>query len=99
MVEQDEDKVAKARARVRRMRGFYSNLISYFLVNIVLIVINLVTSPNHLWFYWVTLIWGIILVVQAFNVFTLRDQFLGDTWEEKKIKELLEKEERKNREK
>ena len=90
--QEEETRYLKAQARVRRIKQFYSNLITFVLVNLLLLVINLVTSPGDLWFYWVTIIWGIILVFQAFNTFTIKDQFLGQEWEEKKIKDLMAKE-------
>lgn len=89
---EDDEKYQRAQARIRRIRSFYSNVITFVLVNILLIVINLMTNPRDLWFYWVTLIWGFILIVQALNTFTIRDRFLGEEWEKKKIKEMLDKE-------
>ncbi len=89
---EEDDKVKRARERVRKMKGFYSNVITFVLVNILLLVINLVTNPHNLWFYWVTLIWGAILIIQAINIFTIRDRFLGEEWEERKTRELLDKE-------
>lgn len=92
MTEEKEDiRTQNARIRVRKIRQFYNNLITFVLVNILLIAINLFLSPHDLWFYWVTLIWGAALFIQALNIFTIRDQFLGNEWEEKKIKDLLEK--------
>ncbi|MBW1689588.1 MAG: 2TM domain-containing protein [Deltaproteobacteria bacterium] len=64
------------------------------LCSIVLIIINLVTSPGSLWFYWVTIFWGIAILLHASRVFVLRGRFLGEEWEEKKIRELMEKEEK-----
>ncbi len=91
----DEEKKNKAVGRIRKLRNFYSNVITFVFVNVLLLIINLIASPQNLWFYWVTLIWGIILLVQAFNIFTIRDQFLGDEWERKKIKEIMDKDKRK----
>ncbi|MCC5831750.1 MAG: 2TM domain-containing protein [Chlamydiales bacterium] len=97
MPDKDEEIYKRAQARVRRVRGFYSNLISYVIVNLILVVINLVLSPRDLWFYWVTLIWGAVLVIQAFNTFTIKDNFLGEEWEEKKINDLVKKEKSKKK--
>lgn len=88
----DDEKYEKAKRRVEELKKFYGNLITYIVVNIVLIIINLVTSPGNLWFYWVTFFWGIAIVLQASRVFVLKGRFFGDTWEQKKIKELMEKE-------
>jgi len=40
------------------------------LVNLILVAINLITSPGDLWFYWVTAGWGIALAVQAWTIFS-----------------------------
>ena len=88
-----EEKYEQAKKRVRELKGFYSNLISYLVINVVLAVINLLTSPGRLWFYWVSIFWGIAIVFHAVRVFTIRGKFMGAAWEKKKIKELMEKEE------
>lgn len=93
---EEDEKVARVRERVRKIKNFYSSVLTFVWVNILLLVINLVTNPHHLWFYWVTLIWGIVLAIQAFNLFTIRDRFLGTEWEEKKTRELLDKENKKD---
>jgi uncharacterized membrane protein YecN with MAPEG domain len=84
----------KARKRVEELRKFYGNVVTYVAINIVLIIINLVTSPRSLWFYWVTIFWGIAILLHASRVFVLRGKLLGEEWEEKKLRELMEKEEK-----
>jgi hypothetical protein len=54
----------------------------------MLVIINLVTSPDTLWFYWVTIFWGIGVIWHAISVYGK----LGKNWEDKKIKEIMEKE-------
>jgi hypothetical protein len=88
----NDEKYQAAKSRVKELKDFYRNLLTYAGVNILLIIINLVTSPGSLWFYWVTIFWGIGIVVHASKVFILKDKFLGKEWEEKKIKEMMEKE-------
>ncbi len=92
---EDHDRMQKIRQRVKRLRNFYMSVITFFLINILLAAINLIASPDNLWFYWVTLIWGIALILQGIKLFTIKDQLLGEDWEKKKIKELLEKEKKK----
>jgi len=82
-----------ARKRVRQLRGFYVHLTVYVLVNAILLVINLLTSPGVLWFYWPLLGWGIGIVAHAASVFGT-GRFLGKEWEERKIRELMEKQKR-----
>ena len=87
----EEESYKKAKKRAGELRGFYEHLIAYVAVNIMLVIINLVTSPDALWFYWVTVFWGIGVIGHAIGVFGK----LGKNWEEKKIKELMEKDKRK----
>ncbi|MCP4187915.1 MAG: 2TM domain-containing protein [Gammaproteobacteria bacterium] len=88
----NDEKYEAAKSRVKELKDFYRNLFTYAAVNIPLIIINLVTSPESLWFYWVTIFWGIGIVLHALKVFILDGKFLGKEWEEKKIKEMMEKE-------
>jgi hypothetical protein len=88
----NDEKYEEAKKRVKALKGFYRNLFTYVAVNLLLIVINLITSPDSLWFYWVTIFWGIAIVLHASKVFILKGKFLGKEWEEKKINEMMEKE-------
>lgn len=76
----------KAVKRVKELKGFYGNLISYCIVIPFLVIINLLTSPEEIWFYWPMLGWGIGLLFHAMNVFAV-----GKSWEEKKIQEIMNK--------
>ena len=89
-----DENYERARKRVKEIKGFYSNLITYLVVNAVLVIINLVTSPNKLWFYWVTIFWGIGIIFSASNVFLRKGRFLGKEWEDKKVKKILEREDK-----
>ena len=84
---EDNDKAyEKAKKRMKEIKGFYGNLISYCIVIPFLIIINLITSPKDIWFYFPMLGWGIGIIAHGVNVFTV-----GKTWEEKKIRQILEK--------
>jgi hypothetical protein len=80
-----------ARNRVEELKGFYGNLISYIGFNIFFLLLNLLTSPNRLWFFWPLIGWGIGLFFHAMRVFNY-SVFLTKNWEERKIKELMKKE-------
>ena len=90
----NDKKYEKAKKRVEELKSFYGNLAAYVAINAILIIINFVTSPRSLWFYWVTIFWGIGILIHASKVFIFKGKFLGEEWEEKKIKEILEKEEK-----
>jgi len=76
--------------------NFYLNLSMkipvkvYVIVNVVSVIINLVTSPGVLWFYWPILGWGIGLFFHGMSVFVF-SKFPGKQWEERKIKEVMDK--------
>lgn len=89
----NDEKYEKAKKRVKEVKDFYSHLLSYAVMNLVLLIINLITSPGSLWFYWVTVFWGIGVLIHASNTFVLKGKFLGEDWEEKKIKKIMEKDE------
>jgi hypothetical protein len=59
--------VRKARLK-RRKVGFYSNLLSYLIVNAALLLINSLT-PGPWWFQWPLLGWGIGLAFHFKAVF------------------------------
>ena len=88
---QEEERYYEAKKRVEEIKGFYGNLISYIVVNIGLMVVNLLTSPKYLWFFWPMLGWGIGVFFHGMKVFNFMP-FFGKDWEEQKIKEFMEKE-------
>ncbi len=85
----EDRKYQKALERVRRIRGFYTHLGIYILINSLLFLLNIATSPNILWFYWPLFGWGIGVVINAVYVFGL-GRWFGPDWEEKKIKEFMD---------
>ena len=76
----------RAKKRVEELRGFYGNLISYCCVIPILIFINLTYMPQFQWFWFSLCGWGFGVLMHAFKVFGY-----GHSWEERKIKEILEK--------
>ncbi len=79
----------KATKRVKELRGFYGNLTSYVLVISFLAVLNILTSPGYLWFFWPMIGWGLGIAAHAVTTFGI-----GKDWEERKIRELMEEERR-----
>lgn len=88
---QSEERYYAAKKQVEDIKGFYSNVMAYLVVNIGLVILNLKTTPDHLWFYWPLLWWGMGLVFHGLKVFHCMS-FMTKDWEEKKIKEFMEKE-------
>ncbi len=87
-----------AQKRIKEIKGFYIHLIVYVCVNIFIFVINsnlLNNGTINIEFGNLSLpfFWGIGVAAHAASVFG-PNFFLGKDWEEKKIKEILEKEKR-----
>ncbi len=57
-----------------KLHGFYVHLIVYLCVNAGLAILNFRRNPEHLWFYWVAMGWGIGIAFHAFQVFRLTRQ-------------------------
>lgn len=91
----DDEKYRAAKAHVGEIRGFYGHLFIFVLVNFLLVAINIIQGIQYLWFYWVTLFWGIGLVMHAISVYG-RPTIFGKKWEEKKIQEIMESEKGQN---
>lgn len=88
---EEEDKYFMAKKKVESIKGFYGNLFAFVVVNAVLIFINLYTSPQNLWFYWPLMWWGLGVIFHGLKVFEVFP-VIGKDWEERKIKEFMEKE-------
>lgn len=87
--------------KVKKIKGFYSHLKIYVIVNLIIIVSNL----NHDFsgfgfdidglFEWHTystpIYWGIALGIHAFTVFG-PDIFFNGDWEKKKIRKYMDEE-------
>ncbi|MGZ9735864.1 histidine kinase [Flavobacterium sp. GNP002] len=80
----------RAKKRVDELKGFYGNLISYCCVIPFLIYINLTFSPHFQWFWFSAAGWGFGLTMHALKVFGY-----SSNWEQRKIQEILRKEEQK----
>ena len=86
--------------KVKRIKGFYSHLKVYIIVNAIIIISNLNRHyiGNHFelrgfqdWeTYSTAFYWGIALVIHAFTVFG-PDIFFGKDWEQKKIQKFMDR--------
>lgn len=89
-----ESKYIRAKERVDELKKFYANLTSYVLVISVLALINYLTNGfSYMWFLWAAFGWGIGIFFHAMKTFNL-NPFFGKGWEERKIKEFMEEEEK-----
>ena len=88
----ENSKYVRAIERVEKLKEFYQNLASYCIVIPFLIFINLNFSPGFHWFWFPIFGWGIgltfhFLEVNNYNI------FLGKGWENRKIEEMMKKNE------
>ena len=68
--QQSEEQIyEEARKRVKAKRGFWSNFISYVVVNIICFFIWALTGGGYPWFLWVLGPWGIFIIAHYLRVF------------------------------
>lgn len=92
----EEIKYQQALKRVKRIKGFYTHLMVYIVINVMLLIANYKNSDaNENFWRWQSFntlfFWGIGLTAHGLSVF-LPSFMMGKDWEERKIKELMEKE-------
>lgn len=87
----EADRYYEAQKKVAEIKKFYQHLTVYLLCNPIAIVVNLMTSPGYLWFIWSLMGWGIAIVLHGLKAFEF-SPFYNKEWEERKIREILEKE-------
>jgi hypothetical protein len=83
----EETAYFRAKKRVEELKGFYGNLISYCCIIPILIFVNLTYSPQFQWFWFSAAGWGFGVLMHAFKVFGY-----SFNWEQRKIEEILRKE-------
>lgn len=92
---QEFERYQRAQKQLSEIKGFYGHLVFFVVVMMFFLFINLKYSPEHLWFYWPMLGWGIGLLFHGLKVFN-NTPFLGKDWEARKIKQFIEEENNKN---
>lgn len=86
----------RAKRRVKKIKGFYSHLLVYVVINIMIVIVNINNlGPGESYFqyknFFTLFFWGLGLAVHGLSVF-LPNMVLGKNWEERKIKEIMERE-------
>lgn len=85
----ENSKYVRALERVEKLKEFYQNIVSYIIVIPILIFINLNFSPQFHWFWFPLGGWGIGIIFHWFEANNY-NVFMGKNWEEKKIKEIMD---------
>lgn len=91
MAEEQATIEQRARAEAKRMREFMTHLGSFVAVGLFFLILNLVTDPHSLWFFWPMLPWAVGLVIHGWKVFW-NDRLFGDAWEERRVQTRLGRE-------
>ena len=105
MEDQEKIKYDRAKKRVEAIKGFYSHVRAYIVVNLIILllranVMNFVkgggfdTIDFQDWLDWnsylTPVLWGLGLALHGIYVFYGRSNFVKD-WENRKIKEIMDK--------
>ncbi len=85
----EEKRYLKAKEKVNAIKGFYCNMISYSIVIPFLWWLNFRTT-SFLWAIFPTVGWGFGVIAHGMEAYGYNPLW-GKRWEEKKIKELMEK--------
>ena len=83
-------KYLNAKKRVKQMKGFYIHALVYVLVNAFLIFVKWQKHGQIDFHDWGIGLWGLGLFIHGLSVF-LPNFIFGNNWEEKKIRELMDK--------
>ena len=74
--------------QVRKLKGFYIHLAQYVSVVALLVVINVLTSPNLWWVQWVIMGWGIGVFFHWLQI-SERFSLFGSKWEKEQVEKRL----------
>ena len=92
----EQERYERALKRVKKIKGFYTHAVVYVVINIMIVIINIQNlnegeSYFQLHNFFTAFFWGLGLLAHGLSVF-LPDFIMGQNWEERKIKEFMEKE-------
>lgn len=80
----------RAKQKIKAIKDFYGNLISYCIIIPFLIWLNYMTT-DFPWAVFPAVGWGLGVVLHAMEVYGY-NPLLGKDWEERKIREFMNKE-------
>lgn len=86
-----EEKYIKAQKRIKEIKGFYAHLFITILIIPFLIFINLSLVPEFHWFWFAAGGMTLGLLIHWFAVFGYSMLGLDSDWEQRKIREMMEK--------
>jgi len=88
----NDDRYLKAKKRFEKVKAFYVHLLIYFSIILTIVFINFKLTPEDHWFWYSVIGAGIPLLIHGLKVFLYNAK-----WEERKTKDILEKEDDKQK--
>ena len=86
---ENKEVLRKVKRNVNAKLIFFLHLASYVIINALIVIINLITSPQYFWFKWPLLGWGVGIFFHALIILV----FYGkSSLKERMIKKEMEKE-------
>jgi hypothetical protein len=85
----------RARKHAEDLRGFLQHAGAYISVGAFFLILNLVTDPGNLWFFWPLLPWGIGLAIHGWSVWN--DRLFDERWQERQVEKMMARETRRER--
>jgi hypothetical protein len=94
-INSEEIKYKEAKKKVEQIKGFYTHLLAYVCVNLLITYFNYQDlKPGESYFHFhnflTAFFWGIGLAAHGLSVF-MPNFILGNDWEERKTRELMDK--------
>ncbi len=89
----EDERYYRAKKRIKELKGFYWHFASYVVINIFLIALIAIGNDGNIWNFGTfatAFFWGIGLIFHFLHVFG-PTFFFGRNWEERKIKEYMDK--------
>lgn len=86
---EESDRYLRAKEQVKKEKEFYSHLTAYCIIIPVLAIFNYLSS-DFIWVIFPAIGWGLGLLFHGMAIFNFSPIF-GKKWEERKIREMMEK--------
>ncbi|MDV7696678.1 2TM domain-containing protein [Chryseobacterium soli] len=95
-IDENDMQYREAARKVKRIKNFYLFVFIYVAVNLFILYLNYRELDQnetiwHIEYFILPIIWGAVLLLYGMSVY-FSGFMLGRKWEEKKIKELMDKE-------
>ena len=92
-----KEMIENARLRIKQKRGLFTHFMLFLIGSVALIFASQVLLQDQMlqflgidWWIWVILLWFLVLMFHAFNVFITK-RILGPGWEKKQYEKLVQK--------